>query len=116
MASSIGGEVELDSGSNSNELVGWAGIDRIFREGGRGVSFALWVLRHNFRQLIFFFFQSNWNCFQFHHPFVSPQTPEMRQNILIHLHQNKQTQVQLELGFSPSSLYKRAPMETSLID
>ena len=56
MASSIGGEVELDSGSNSNELVGWAGIDRIFREGGRGVSFALWVLRHNFRQLIFFFF------------------------------------------------------------
>ena len=58
MASSIGGEVELDSGSNSNELVGWAGIDRIFREGGRGVSFALWVLRHNFRQLIFFFFFS----------------------------------------------------------
>ena len=58
MASSIGGEVELDSGSNSNEVVGWAGIDRIFREGGRGVSFALWVLRHNFRQLIFFFFFS----------------------------------------------------------
>jgi hypothetical protein len=48
MASSIGGEVELDSGSNGNEVVGWAGIDRIFREGGRGVSFALWVLRHNF--------------------------------------------------------------------